>query len=403
MKAALLTSALVLALGISSPAVRADHHDEGAETLDQVVAKHIAAKGGRDAWNALDSLEATGEYTAFSKVEPFTQRKTRDRKYYMNHAWGDQPVVMGFDGQTAWWDNAFFGKGPRAIEGPDREVLERDLDFATPLFDLESAGHAATLLGAQELDGIDVIAIELQRADESKEIWYLDPSTYLEVGRDSPGSDFGRPMTQRTFFDDFREVAGVMIPFYTETEWYTRHRVMAIASIEVNVEADDSLFSMPPPVGMEKLQSLAGSWNVAMETRESPAAPFTESQGQSTIEGRFRGALFEETWTTPDGNDAIRTLSYDQFRDRYVVTLIDSSNNSMDILAGGWNEDGALELDDVVTETPTLLFGMTIHERMRLYEIGPDSFKLERENSIDGGETWAVKEKSTYSRQQATD
>ncbi|MCH7664846.1 MAG: hypothetical protein IH936_02825 [Acidobacteria bacterium] len=178
------------------------------------------------------------------------------------HMWGDKSVVIGFDGGTPWWDHRFLGvKGARKIIGADRAVLERDLNFATPLFDLEAEGHKVTLLGLQDLEGQEVIAVELERADQSKETWYLDPSSYLEVARDSPGSDFGRPMTQRTFFDNFQEVAGVMVPHYTETQWYTRHRVIDAHTIEANVEFEDALFSMPPRFGMEKLQSLAGTWN----------------------------------------------------------------------------------------------------------------------------------------------
>ena len=392
------TTGLLLALTLPAAPVGAQDH-ESLGDVHEIVAKHVAAKGGRDAWDAIRSLRLSGEFTSFSKVSPFTMYRTRDRKYHMDHMWGDKPVVIGFDGQTPWWDNRFSGiKGARKIIGIDRAVLERDLDFATPLFDLEAAGHTVTLLGLQDLEGQEVIAVELERADESKETWYLDPSSYLEVARDSPGSDFGRPMTQRTFFDNFQEVADVMIPHTTETQWYTRHRIIDAHTIEANVEIDDALFSMPPPFGMEKLQSLAGSWTIAVEVRQNPAVPFSERQSESLIESRFRGGLFEESWTKADGTQVVRTLSFDQFRDRYVVTLIDSNTHAMAVLAGTWNDENALVLDNLVTETPSLLFGSTIYERMRLYDLEQDSFKIEREHSIDGGETWAVMQKLAYTR-----
>lgn len=396
--AALLLAPLVfLALTLTAFPVGADHHEPPIK-VEELVAKHIEAKGGREAWSKIDSLKLTGDFTSFSKVSPFTLHKTRDRRYHFDHSWGDKPVVAGFDGSVAWWDNRFLGKGARLIDGADRGVLERDLDFATPFFDLESAGHTVTLLGKQDLEGQSVFAVELQRADESKETWYLDPETYLEIARDSPGSDFGRPMPQRTFFDNFQEVSGAMIPHYSESQWYTRHRVLDVQTIEANVEIQDKVFSMPAPLGMEKLQNLAGSWTTAIEARPSPQAPFAERQGESTIQSRFRGGLFEENWTRPDGTAVLRTLSFDQYRERYLVTLIDSSANTMGILAGGWNDDGALVLDDLVTETPSLAFGLTIYERMRLFDLEPDSFKMERESSIDGGENWAVMQKLVYTR-----
>ncbi|MFQ5528033.1 MAG: DUF1579 family protein [Thermoanaerobaculia bacterium] len=375
--------------------VAAEHHEGNAE---DVIARHIEAKGGREAWNAIDNLKLTGDFTAFSKVFPFTLHKTRSRNFHMDHMWGDQLVIMGSDGTQSWSDNRFLKKGATELTGADLAVAERERDFATPLFDIEALGHKATLLGPQDLDGQPVIAVEIERADESKETWYLDPETHLEVARDSPGSDFGRPMTQRTWFDDFQEVAGVLIPHYTETQWYTRHRVVDAARIEANVELDDSMFAMPPPFGMDRLQSLAGSWAVAVEARNNPQAPFTEREQESMIESHFRGAMFEESWTGPTGTSAVRTLSYDQFRDRYVATLINSATGSMDILAGTWNEEGALILDDLVTETPTMMFGLTIYERMKIYDIAEDTFKMERESSVDEGQNWAVMQKLVYSR-----
>ncbi|MCH7664847.1 MAG: hypothetical protein IH936_02830 [Acidobacteria bacterium] len=35
---------------------------------------------------------------------------------------------------------------------------------------------------------------------------------------------------------------------------------------------------------------------------------------------------------------------------------------------------------------------------MRLYDLEQDSFKIEWENSVDGGETWAVMQKLAYAR-----
>ena len=371
----------------------------GTATMDvnEIVNRHIGAKGGRDAWAAIESLKYTGEFTAFSISNPYTMIKTKDRRYHVDHTWGKKKVVAGTDGGDPWWDNHFFRKGAQPISGADLAVFERELDFATALFDIEARGHKVQLLETTELDGEPVIAIELQRTDESKETWYLHPETYLEFARDSPASDFGRPMTQRTYFDDFREVAGVMLPHFSETQWYTRDRIVNAEKIEANVDLDDGIFSMPPPFGMENLQNLAGSWTVAAESRRSPNQPWAESERSSTISSHLGGAMFRETYSN-QGTDVLRTVSFDQYRNRYLVTAIHSGDNTLDILAGSWNDDGALELSNVETATPSEQFGRTIHQRMRFLDLTEDSFRIERENSIDGGENWALVQKLVYSR-----
>lgn len=390
------TAALTLAISVAGGLpIAADNHE--AADVSAIVARHIEAKGGQDAWDAIDSLKYTGEFTAFSIPNPFTMVKTKDRKYHMDHMWGKKKVVMGTDGDAPWWDNHFFGKGAQELSGPDLAVFEREIDFATPFFDIEERGHKVKLLETTELEGQAVVALELERSDGSQETWYLDAETHLEFARDSPASDFGRPMTQRTFFEDFREVSGAMVPHFTETQWYTRDRVMVASKVEANVKPDQKMFSMPAPFGMEKLQKLAGNWKVAVESRQSPSQPWSPSEREATIEKLLAGGMFRESYTTR-GIDVLRTLSFDQYRERYLVTAINSNSNTMDLLAGTWNEGGALELSNVETDTPTLQFGLTIHEKMRFLDLEKDSFRIERESSIDGGENWALTQKLTYTR-----
>ena len=42
----------------------------GAASLDEVIAKHIDARGGRANWEKIVTLRFSGDYTAFSRVEP---------------------------------------------------------------------------------------------------------------------------------------------------------------------------------------------------------------------------------------------------------------------------------------------------------------------------------------------
>ena len=67
---------------------------------------------------AVQSMKITGQFTAFSKIRPFTLHRKRDLRYHMDHTLGDKPVVIGFDGKTAWWDNHWLQEGAQAVGGP---------------------------------------------------------------------------------------------------------------------------------------------------------------------------------------------------------------------------------------------------------------------------------------------
>jgi len=382
-----LSAGALAALAVSVPR---------AMTIEEVVAKHITSHGGAEAWSKVQTMKISGDFRAFSLENPFTMVRKRDSQYYMDHIWNGHRVLIGHDGKTTWSDNGFMGQGAVELTGADLAVVQGDLHFATPLLDYPKNGYQAKLVGPTELEGIPTIAVELTRPDGAKETWYLDPTSYLEVARESPGSDFGRAMPQRTFYDDFRKVAGLVVAHHTETQWYTRDRVMEIRSIELNVPVDDALFRLPPPPGMGPVLTLAGSFKVAQSRRDDPAAAWTESQRDAKVEPLLRNSLLEERYVS-DGTEIVRTLSYDRFRERYRLTEISSESKTMDVQEGAL-VDGKITLSNLDTGTTLVMFGSTIHQRTVIHDIKPEGFQLDRDVSTDGGKNWFTGAKATYTR-----
>jgi hypothetical protein len=360
------------------------------------VAKHVAAHGGAEAWSKVQTMKLGGDFTAFSLKSPFTLVRKRESQYYLDHIWNGHRVVIGHDGRTTWSDNGFMEQGAVEITGADLAVVVGDLHFSTPLLDYPKNGYKGKLVGPTEFEGLPVVAVELTRPDGATETWYLDPKTWLEVARVSPGSDFGRPMPQRTFFDDFRTVSGLVVPHRVETQWYTRDRVMEVRSIELNAPIDDAMFRLPPPPGMEPLVPLAGAFRVTTSRRDDPQAEFTESQRDAKVEPLLKRALLEERWVT-DGTEIVRTLSYDRFRKRYRLTEISSDSKTMDIQEGPL-EDGKITLSNLDTGTSLVMFGTTTHQKTIIHDITANAFQIDREVSTDGGKTWFTAAKASYTR-----
>ncbi|MDH3743670.1 MAG: DUF1579 domain-containing protein [Acidobacteriota bacterium] len=368
--------------------------------VDDVIGKHIEAKGGRANWDKIESLRATGDFTAFSKVAPFTLHRARGNKYHLDHTMNGGRLVIGYDGDSFWWDNFFFQAGPQPItDAVNLAALEREIELRTPLFDYKERGFEAELVeGETNFEGILTVAIQLKRTDDSVETWHLDPDTFLEVARESPGSDFGRPMPSRTIFDEFREVQGAMIPHWIESQWYTRHRIMDIQELEVNVDLDSGLFSMPLATGMALFQKVLGEWDVKVESKQDPRQPeFDESSRASLITASLNGGLVEERYTDKDGVEATRAFSYDRYRDHYVLTQMNSAQTYMDMQTGQFDGD-SLIVSNVESGTSFDVFGATLHERCTLSNVSEDGFSLQVENSTDGGENWAISQKLTYAR-----
>jgi len=138
-----------------------------AMELDEVIAKHIEARGGQEAWEAVQTIKMTGSYTAFSQVSDFTLHRKRNNKYLLDSLHNGKIVIVGYDDETLWWDNHWVAAGARPVTGDaDLQALARDVDFASPLFDYAARGFTVELLGETEFDGLPAIGIKLTRPDE---------------------------------------------------------------------------------------------------------------------------------------------------------------------------------------------------------------------------------------------
>lgn len=363
-------------------------------TLEEVLAKHVEARGGQDAWNAVENLRATGTYDAFSKSGPLTRVQTRDGLFRMEYHLDTYPVTKAHDGSVAWWVNTMREPGPKKVSGADMQLFERELDFPNALFHADQ--HEASYVGAAEFEGMEVLQIDLKRADGSEESWYLDPDSFLEVALVSPGSDFGRPATMRTFFDDFRQVGDVTIPFYIESQWYTRLRVQNVENVELNVELDAEQFKMPPPLGMGPWIALAGTWNVEVERTQGQGEPQI-SERTSEIELLLGDTLVQERYES-DGDGVIVSLAFDRFQEVYRRTAIDADRGLLDVQVGTRQEDGSFVLDNL--ETGTYLMGgpRKVNLRTTYTDITADGFVVVVEISFDEGENWQQASQSTYTR-----
>lgn len=370
------------------------------DSLEDVISKHIKAKGGAQNWAKIKNMKITGSYTGFSITDDFTLYKAQPNHLYFDHTLNGRDMLIGYDGEQAWWFNGWM-ETPISVPltGNDYKVMIQDAEFSTPFMNPKRKDLKITYKGEGDFDGEPTLVLEVERDEDHKETWHLNPESYLEFARVSPGSEFGRDITQTTIFDDFREVAGVKIPFYTETEFHTRHRVMEIAKVEVNTDMDRKLFSWPTSAGITPLQIMPGTWKVAVEERSRPDAPWQKSETTSEITASMRGHLFTENLTFGTDDDAathMRQWSYDPFKKTYRVTQFNDYTTHMNIFEGAM-ADGVIKTDNTASKTPWSMWGRTFHEGLQMRPEG-NGFVVEMVRSLNGGTNWFVNKRFTYTK-----
>lgn len=372
-------------------------------TAEELVRKTIAAQGGRERWDAVQSMEWSGQYSTFSAPKPFSLIRKRPDRYRFEYYYGDWPIVLGYDGSTAWTiDKSIFTPVDWAVEAPlpVARAIAGDAEFGGSLLDFGAKGHAVELVGREDLEGEDVYHLQVKLSNGSVESWYLDAEGFLPLARVSATFELGKVYEQWTWFSDYRDVDGLLLPHSLEIEFGSRYQVMEVTAIELGVEVDDLRFELRPPEGMDRLRSLAGEWRVVVSSRPAPQIPWMEHETSSVVRPGFHGGLLEEEiHFVAAGSPRMvrRQHSFDRFRNVYRITCFDSLTSHVNVLEGGF-EDGRLVASNLDTGTSWAAKGRTYHHREVIYDVEPDRFKLDWEVSLDGGRTWLPELKYSYVR-----
>jgi outer membrane lipoprotein-sorting protein len=216
-----------------------------AQTVDEIVARNLQAKGGAEKWKSIVAVKMTGTLTAQGREVPVTVYTKRPNLLRQDITTPAGTAVNAFDGVTPW-TIAPGADLPRPITGPQADAARSNTDFDGPLLDYAAKGHKVELVGTEKLGPSEVYHLKLTRKDGGVEHYYIDTATNLEIRRTIEMEAPTGKQTLESEMLDYKSVDGMMIP-HTMRQSVAGMPVMEmrIQKIEFNPPIDDALFRMP--------------------------------------------------------------------------------------------------------------------------------------------------------------
>ena len=222
---------------------------DGAQTLEEILAKNLHARGGLDRLKSVATARMTGRITFGPGMQaPFTLERKRPRSMRAEFTLDGRRAVQAFDGQVAWTHMPFMGQSePEAMAGEDRGQIEEQADFDGPLVDWKAKGHALELLGKQSLDGSDSWRLKLTTKSGSVRHLFLDAASFLERRVLGTRSLRGEELEFESSLADYREVDGIQVPFRVESgrKGAPERQRISFDKVEFGVAIDDARFRFP--------------------------------------------------------------------------------------------------------------------------------------------------------------
>lgn len=238
------------------PAVAAPNaaEDLGKVSVAMIIDKHVAARGGLDAWRAVNTLTLSGRMEVGGQEDsdlPFVMKMKRPHKGRMEIRFEDQTALQVYDGSQGWKFRPFLGRDdvePYTDDEAREAAAWEELDG--PLVDYARKGTKVSLLGIEVLEGRKAYKLKLtMKGGDERKIW-IDAATFLERRMDDvPRKVDGRLRGVTVYYRDYRKEGGLMMPhvFETVVEGDRQPYKMYIEDVSVNEPMDEALFLKPDP------------------------------------------------------------------------------------------------------------------------------------------------------------
>ncbi|HKW65372.1 MAG TPA: outer membrane lipoprotein-sorting protein [Candidatus Acidoferrum sp.] len=220
----------------------------GAQTVDEIIAKNVQARGGLEKLKAVKSLRTTVKFSDGSFRAEFRQENKRPGKVREEFIVQGMAQIQAFDGKTGWQISPFSGRrDPDLLSQDDMKSLIVDGDIDGPLVDYKEKGHKAELVGHDSMEGTDCFKIKLSMKNGDVRYYYLDTDSYLELKIEVQTTIRGALQESEMYYGDYEQVNGIYYPFAVEQaqKGSSSRQQFSVEKIEQNVDLDDNLFAMP--------------------------------------------------------------------------------------------------------------------------------------------------------------
>jgi hypothetical protein len=284
-----LTLAASLAAAAESPA------PSGGLSAAQVVEKNVAARGGLQAWRAVQGMSLEGKlgvggnqratlatpgpahkpgketgppiaqqvatHRPVEEVQlPFKMELARSHKVRFELQFNGKTAVQVYDGTQGWKVRPFLNRNEvEPFTENETKIASTQSELDGYLVDYAAKGTRIERVGMEKVEGRDTYKLKLTlKSGQALHVW-IDARTFLEAKIEGqPRRLDGVYHPVEVYFSDYRAVDGLQVPFVLETKVFPVAQTasglrdvpvpverITIEKAAVNSHPDESLFTRP--------------------------------------------------------------------------------------------------------------------------------------------------------------
>lgn len=211
-----------------------------AQTADEIIAKHIEAIGGADAWKKVNSVKMEGTMLVQGATVTMTQTVLHGKGNRQDISFGGMNGFMIIAPTSGWNFMPFNGQAaPEALTAEAVAESQADLDAQGNLIDYAAKGHTVEYLGKDDVEGTECFKLKVNLKSGKPETLYLDTKSYLIIRSVSVQKANGQEMEVTTNFSNYEKLPeGIVVAKSIGLPFGE----MNITKVTINGPVDESIF-----------------------------------------------------------------------------------------------------------------------------------------------------------------
>ncbi|MBZ5705555.1 MAG: hypothetical protein LAN63_09385 [Acidobacteriia bacterium] len=187
------------------------------QTVDEIIAKSLTARGGIGKIKAVQSQRLTGRISFGPDAEgPFTVEMKRPGKIREEVTVGGITRIRTSDGTSGW--SVSGAEEARPLSADELKNLAGSADIDGPLLDYQAKGNHVELVDKEPVEGKDAYKLLVTERNGRVRYDYIDCASYLGVKWEGKIVANGKELEVESVFHDYRAVNGLMYAFAIDSD-----------------------------------------------------------------------------------------------------------------------------------------------------------------------------------------
>jgi len=211
-----------------------------AQTLDEIIAKHVEAIGGTEAWSKVKSMKMEGSMIVqganVSVVRTVLHGKGSKQEINVAGMVGFNIVTT----DSGWNFMPFNGQQqPERMTEEDIKENQEQLDAQEEFIGYKEKGSTIELVGKDDVEGTECYKLKLTFKSGKTEYLFLDPKSFLTIRQIAKQKANGQEMEVTTNFSNYQKLPeGILVAMSITLPFGE----MIVSKVEVNMSVDEMIF-----------------------------------------------------------------------------------------------------------------------------------------------------------------